>query len=258
MTTRTTSHESAPAPIEDMGRATVSGRVHVWHGGSLWIGRGHGRTQWHAHHALQIVLALDGICRFRTREDGPWADFHAALVLSNRRLFVEPETAQGRTLSRLFAASDISALCEAQRLAMAALLFPAYQRGAPAQEMAALGHQALALLSATEPCTPGLDPRIEQALGFIQMRLHGPLSLNDVARAVHLSPERLRHLFVAATGTTFRAYVLWARINAAIAAAMDGASWTDAAHLAGFADSAHLSRTFKRMFGIAPMTIGRG
>jgi AraC-like DNA-binding protein len=38
---------------------------------------------------------------------------------------------------------------------------------------------------------------------------------------------------------------------------MGGMSWTQAAHLAGFADSAHLNRTYKRMFGITPTTIAR-
>jgi AraC-like DNA-binding protein len=33
---------------------------------------------------------------------------------------------------------------------------------------------------------------------------------------------------------------------------MAGSSWTEAAQQAGFADSAHLSRTCRRMFGIAP------
>ncbi|HSW08021.1 AraC family transcriptional regulator [Aquabacterium sp.] len=37
--------------------------------------------------------------------------------------------------------------------------------------------------------------------------------------------------------------------------AMAGASWTDAAHEAGFADSSHLTRTHKRMFGIGPTAI---
>lgn len=78
------------------------------------------------------------------------------------------------------------------------------------------------------------------------------LSLVDVARAVHLSPGWFRHLFVEQTGTTDRAYVLWLHINRAVSAMMDGSSWTEASHLAGFADSAHLSRTFRRMFGISP------
>jgi AraC family transcriptional regulator len=70
-----------------------------------------------------------------------------------------------------------------------------------------------------------------------------------------LSPGRFRHLFVAETGTSFRAYVLWMRLNVAIQFAMAGESWTAAAHVAGFADSAHLTRTFKRMFGMNPAAL---
>jgi AraC-like DNA-binding protein len=36
---------------------------------------------------------------------------------------------------------------------------------------------------------------------------------------------------------------------------MTGASMSSAAHAAGFADAAHLSRTSKRMFGISPTTM---
>jgi AraC-like DNA-binding protein len=89
-------------------------------------------------------------------------------------------------------------------------------------------------------------------MDFISRRTGSTISLRDVAAAVHLSPSRLRHLFVQETGTTFRGYVLWLRINRAVAAMMDGCTWTDAAHETGFSDSAHLSRTFRRMFGINP------
>jgi AraC-like DNA-binding protein len=58
-------------------------------------------------------------------------------------------------------------------------------------------------------------------------------------------------------GTTFRAYVVWQRLLHASATMMDGASWTEAAHAAGFADSAHLSRSFRRMFGVSPTMIVR-
>ena len=78
------------------------------------------------------------------------------------------------------------------------------------------------------------------------------LRLRRVAEAVHLSPGRFRHLFVSPTGTSFRAWLLWARAEAAIAAATHGVSWTEAAQGAGFADAAHFTRTCRRVFGIAP------
>ena len=83
-------------------------------------------------------------------------------------------------------------------------------------------------------------------------RLASPIRLQEVAQAVHLSPGRFRHLFVAQTGTSFRAWLLWARTEAAIAAATKGTSWTDAAQDAGFADAAHFTRTCRRVFGISP------
>ncbi len=43
-----------------------------------------------------------------------------------------------------------------------------------------------------------------------------------------------------------------ARLRAAMDAARGGANPTEAAHAAGFADGAHLTRTFRAMFGITP------
>jgi len=37
--------------------------------------------------------------------------------------------------------------------------------------------------------------------------------------------------------------------------ALEGASLTEAAHAAGFFDSAHFSRTFRQTFGFAPSTV---
>lgn len=257
------SHEPAAQPM------AASGRVLVWHGGSLWMGTGRGRTQWHDHHALQITLALEGVCRFRTQPGGAWTDFRGAIVMPHRphqfelddtlvaNLFVEPETAQGRWLVRRFADAHLSPLPDAERQALAAPLLGACRTNAADAALVALARQALGALTGPAPAEHPPDTRIEQALAHIHARLGGRITLEEVAAAVHLSAERFRHLFVAATGTTFRAYVLWARLNAAIAAGMGGMSWTQAAHLAGFADSAHLNRTYKRMFGITPTTIAR-
>ena len=78
------------------------------------------------------------------------------------------------------------------------------------------------------------------------------------AAAAHLSPSRFRHLFVQQTGISFRAYLLWSRVSRAIVRGMAGESWTDAAQASGFSDSAHLTRTCRRMFGIAPSMLARG
>lgn len=47
------------------------------------------------------------------------------------------------------------------------------------------------------------------------------------------------------------------RLQAAIRESAQGATLTHAACAAGFADAAHLTRTFRRMFGIAPSSVHR-
>ena len=102
-----------------------------------------------------------------------------------------------------------------------------------------------------------IDPRITAAVEWLRDRIEQPVTLAQAAAVAHLSPSRFRHLFVAQTGVSFRAYLLWARVEAAVGAGMAGSSWTQAAQSAGFADSAHLSRTCRRMFGLAPTMLVR-
>jgi AraC-like DNA-binding protein len=99
------------------------------------------------------------------------------------------------------------------------------------------------------------DARIAKATELIRARLGGAVALKSIATAVHLSPERFRHLFMEETGVGFRPYLLWLRLECALAAYIGGSTLTDAAHVSGFSDSAHLSRTFKKMFGISPGSV---
>ena len=259
--------KSALALSSEVGRRMLAvGQVHLWQGGSLWIGHGHGRSDWHDHHALQVALALDGTCMFRTQAGGTWSEFKGAIVRSHRKhqfevegatmaqLFIEPETAPGRLLRERFV-DDISPLPETQRLAMAQLLRDALRSDAKADEMIAAARAATLLLAgAADPITKG-DERIDKAIAHIRSHIDAPITLGAAAAAATLSPGRFRHLFVAHTGTSFRAYVLWTRLNVAIQHSMAGRSWTEAAHASGFADSAHLTRTFRRMFGMNPAAL---
>jgi len=253
----------------DLRPARAEGRVHFWHGGGIWIGRAQGRTGRHEHHALQIALALEGTCRFRSDPAGAWIDFRGALVRPHRRhefevsvasvaqLFVEPETLPGRTLIERIAEADITPLPEPQRLEMATILLRAHQEGASAESMVAAAKQAIAVLAGPVEPQSAVDSRIARAVDYIRANITAPLSLTKVAAAVALSPSRFRHLFVEQTGAAFRAYVLWLRLNLAVEVAMAGESWTHAAQAAGFADSAHMTRTFKRMIGMNPATLVR-
>ena len=78
------------------------------------------------------------------------------------------------------------------------------------------------------------------------------LSLPTLARIAALSPSRFMHAFTESVGVPLRPYLLWLRLQRAAAELTGGASVTDAAHRAGFSDSAHLTRTFRRMLGATP------
>jgi AraC-like DNA-binding protein len=262
---------TAGAPQRQPGRTiAASGRIHFWHAGSLWIGQGRGRSEWHSHHAHQLALALDGEFRFRTERQGSWTPFEAAIVPSHchhefeldgttvAHLFVEPESLEGRALTQRFGGLGLSPLPQALARTAAATLRDALRQHADADAMKAVARAAVTALAAAPGSATGApvdDPRVARALEYIRDHVRAPVSLADAAAAATLSPSRFRHLFVQETGTSFRAYLLWLRINIAIEAAMAGASWTEAAHAAGFADSAHLSRTHRRMFGIEPTAI---
>jgi AraC family transcriptional regulator len=248
----------------------ASGRVYFWQSGSLWIGKGQGRSTWHEHHAHQLALALEGEFRFRGEKSGPWTEFDAAVVPSHcphefeldgatvAHLFVEPESAEGRALSKQFGALGISPLPQPDARQSADLLLGALRGHSDAAAMKAVARTAVATLAGTTvsaSITQEIDARLARALQYIRSRVRAPVALADAAAVATLSPSRFRHLFVQQIGTSFRAYLLWLRINVAIEAAMAGASWTQAAHEAGFADSSHLTRTHVRMFGIGPTAI---
>ncbi|MEJ0022042.1 MAG: helix-turn-helix domain-containing protein [Alphaproteobacteria bacterium] len=82
-----------------------------------------------------------------------------------------------------------------------------------------------------------------------------PVGIAEAAKQVGLSNARASHLFVEQTGLAFRTYLLWLRLIRAVDRYSAGASLTDAAHEAGFSDSAHFSRTFRRMFGLSAASL---
>ena len=236
-----------------------------WNGGCLFIGRAGGLIGVHAHYAIQVAFGSEPGIRFRESEREKWSEYggviipsrqphamDATVVAQNVVIFVEPETHEGRALTELYSLSGITSLPNDAVTKAAAVLFSVYrdQRTAPALIDAA--RQVIREL------THGVDPsvvsdeRILRATAYIQRHLSEPLTLEQVASEVFLSPSRFRHLFVEQTGLALRPYILWRRFLRVWELLMAGESLSSAAHTAGFADAAHLTRTSRRMFGFPP------
>jgi AraC family transcriptional regulator len=245
---------------------TGVGRVIFWTGGSLWIGTAYAPTDLHAHHAMQFSMGLTAPIELSSGDGGDWGNYFGALVRSDApngfratgktiaHIFCEPESAVGRRLAQRFGENDIADLPAVEVGQLAALLLAAYEARAADEDLEQIALDGL-FAFAGGPAVAQTDTRVARAISFMQERLAEPLTLDDVAAAVDLSPGRFRHLFAAEAGIPFRVFLLWARLNRALELGFGGTAWTEAAHLTRFADSAHLSRTCRRMYGIAPSSI---
>ena len=165
-------------------------------------------------------------------------------------MFIEPETAEGRALTaRLEGRPEI--LDAAAVAGVAERLEAAWRTDASADAVRAICHQFVRDLAQTTVREPS-DPRVLQAVAYIRERVNQGVTLEEVASAVNLSPGRFRHLFVEQTGMGLRPYLLWRRFLRVWELLMGGATLSAAAHAAGFADAAHLSRTSRSTFGFPP------
>lgn len=243
----------------------AAGRLAFWEGGSLWVfdvpagAEAPSRTGMHAHHAFQLTFSLGGVFNLFLEDGaipGPFAvvapdvahAFDAVGLVA--LLFIEPESRSGRTLTQLLQGAPAAHMSAAQvqdapDLILTAFRNPDDPRSALREVGKMISDRIAGHVRAHEP-----DRRVRQIIKWAGENLDGALAINQAALGVGLSPGRASHLFVEETGLPFRTYVLWLRVTRAVDAHIAGMSLTEAAQEAGFADSAHLSRTFKRMFGL--------
>lgn len=244
-------------------------KLEMSQGLSVWVldaPQGFGDADFHAHHAIQITASLAGALTLTSAEESLSAPVLAVAADARHKfdahgllafIFVEPESRLGRGLTEaLFGGRALVAI---DRPDIARLLEPLRATFDVQPGKGALLDAGRAVAEALAPGFQARlpDPRIQRIINHAAAHLEEPLSLSGASAGVHLSPSRLRHLFVEQTGLAFKTYLLWLRLVSAVTVYSEGRSLTEAAHAAGFSDSAHFSRIFKRTFGLPATTLTR-
>lgn len=264
-----------PSPGAEVGSLAASrtatatdlhGSLCVWPDGILLVGEDV-RSEPHRHFTASLFFALSGTLRVRVESRAGWSETRGLLIAPNVRqemdatgcrlvvLQIDPETdAYARVASRLL----FGPVHELPGPVVNELA--ARTRGMlrhPGWSPARLWDVALALVGgAARPRCP-FDPRIEHVLDRLKREVLSPPTAAHLAQTAGLSEGRLLHLFSEELGVPLRRYVLWLRLRQVVYAWALTRSLTEAAHAAGFADSAHLSRTFRSMYGIRPSDVLR-
>lgn len=95
------------------------------------------------------------------------------------------------------------------------------------------------------------ERRDRQVLRALEL-LRAGASIDQIAKAVELSRDRLEKRFRRAVGTTPKHFAVMLRLKKAIALAQAGCSLTAAALDAGYFDQSHFIRDFKQFTGDSP------
>ena len=213
----------------------------------------------HAHSCVQVSVALTGALRVRERARAPWRLCRAVVANANAHHeidavgslhligFIGEHSTLGAALTaRLRAPLDIVSRVETAKWRRAL--------GDPKTLDSARVTRWLTSIVTRSDARASVDARVERVLQLLQER---PLearttSLDQLSRAAGLSPSRFAHVFTESMGIPLRPYLRWLRLQRAARELVTGKSITQAAHVAGFADASHLTRTFRRTLGATP------
>jgi len=231
----------------------------VWPAAMIVWGPGF-RSVAHHHHCVQLIVTLHGDMRVRGRPGQRWTKCGAALVRPDA---VHEFDAPGQTVVIGFidAESEIgAALIERITGDIAPVpthevaLWRAMLGTAPNKQSV---ERWLTRCLVRERGVVKIHPGVRRVLAHLrqQQGLLDDSSLNALARIAGLSSSRFMHVFTESIGVPVRQYVLWLRLQRAACDLTNGATVTSAAHMAGFSDAAHLTRTFRRMLGTTPSDI---
>jgi len=239
-------------PLLNSGACLWPAALIVWGPGSA-PGR-------HSHHCAQLQVALTGTLRVRSRSGARWRRCRAVVVRPNADHeidgtgafvvigFIGAQSSLGkavvghaRSAIRIVSNADVArwrgALGDAAALDSARV-----ERWMASTLMGGNGH------------TSRVHPGVERVMRMLRRHSldNRTTSLVELSRVAGLSPSRFAHVFTESIGVPLRPYKRWLRLQCAARELVMGRTVTQAAHVAGFADAAHLTRTFRRTLGARP------
>ena len=222
----------------------------------------------HAHHAIQIVIALDGTAAI-CGSAGEWHEARGIVVRPDAEhsfdcnaalgvmVFVDPESSEGAWLSTSLR-QDITIVPESRLESIVPELVRFAEQPDGCADIAALVRRCIQALRPGLAPTRRLDARVTKVLDAIRTSDDLRMSLDRAADKACLSSTRFAHLFKEQVGLPFSRYMLWRKLTRAMVAVASEGTIAAAAHAADFADAAHLTRTFYQMVGMAPSVLMRG
>lgn len=198
----------------------------------------------HAHAAVQVLFVADGRLTL-TDSDGRTAVADAAIIPPGVGHEVRAEAGTSGFVAFLDP-HGMTAHAALSRLA-----------GLPADRAtswvtAAMPHPPTHPLDPSPAGRRRKHPAVAEALRLANSLPGGPPTLAELAARLGISSSRLSHVFVAEIGLPYAAWRRWTRLQLGFAVVREGGSLTRAAHTAGFADSAHLTRTCRALLGLTP------
>src|SRR5947209_1084248 len=180
-------------------------RWYLWEGGFLLIARADGVVPAHAHHAIQIVVALDGMVAI-CGEDNRWRRGPAIIVQPDvvhsfdcngamgAMLFVDPESNEGAWLHRALE-QEIAVVPDGRLASSVSDLRTFIEQPIESMEVGELIRHCVQALSPGAPSARRMDERITKVVEAIRARDELRMSLDDAAQLAFLCPSSCAHQF---------------------------------------------------------------
>lgn len=246
---------------EGMDPFKVSGILYLWNTRILFA-TDRMQTEFHEHYAATVAIGLKENLTIETGNG--IGEYRAALVTPNTNhrtlsagvkmiaFILDPEVLDFQSIVHHSVQNQIIALDFEIFRSLLPELWDLYYGQIDSDQAHAIQLKILKCLNPGSAPEEKLDSRVQKVARRIRNELPDRIRLDDLAQEFSISEDRLMRLFKESLGLPMRRYLLWVRLTEAARFLMEGMNLTDAAHAAGFSDSAHFSRTFKENFGFVP------